>query len=252
MEHFSPQLLQGFWSRLKEKNPKIVVMSAMVTTKNSEQKEVMWQQYRLCLAVAEYQVLGGDHFLILGPESGKILVLSQVHYLQKKYHCQWTLLRGKNPKWIFFQNFGDLLRPLEFVPVSSGHLVPTEWQVRSVLGDCISKAKVRSIRAPHSRQCALMSDFLDLAKLSKQEEAVLATNWIKDRPEGLKLQNLAMATLTGPPMSSQRKNITADVQYAVNKCESLGSGKQLVLHWNPLAIAKDCSPHMAALRRPFF
>ena len=49
---------------------------------------------------------------------------------------------------------------------------------------------------------------------------MLATNWIKDRPEGLKLQNLALATMTGPAMSSLPKNRTADVQYAINKCES--------------------------------
>ena len=37
-ESFSRQLLQGFWSKLKKKNPKISVMSPMVTTKNSKQK----------------------------------------------------------------------------------------------------------------------------------------------------------------------------------------------------------------------
>ena len=45
--------------------------------------------------------------------------------------------------------------------------------------------------------------------------------------------------------------MTADVQHAINKCESLGSGKQLILHGNPSAIAKDFSPHMAVLRRHF-
>ena len=49
IEHFSLLLLQGFWSKLKIKNPKIVVMSPTVTTQNSKQKEVVWQQYRLCL-----------------------------------------------------------------------------------------------------------------------------------------------------------------------------------------------------------
>ena len=53
-------------------------------------------------------------------------------------------------------------------------------------------------QAPQYRQYALISDFLDLANLSIQEEAALATNWIKDRPEGLKLQNLTLATRTGP------------------------------------------------------
>ena len=37
-ESFSPQLLQGFWSKLKKKNPKTVLMYPTVTTKNSKQK----------------------------------------------------------------------------------------------------------------------------------------------------------------------------------------------------------------------
>ena len=60
IEHFSPLLLKGFWSKLKFKNPKIVVMSPTVTAQNSKQKEVVWQQYRLCLVVAEHQILGGE------------------------------------------------------------------------------------------------------------------------------------------------------------------------------------------------
>ena len=43
-----------------------------------------------------------------------------------------------------------------------------------------------SIRAPQYRQHALISDCLDLAHLCLREEAALATNWIKDPPEGLK------------------------------------------------------------------
>ena len=105
-------------------------------------------------------------------------------------------------------------------------MVPTEWQVRTVLGDCISKAKVISFQAPQHRQYGLISDFLDLANLSIREEALLATNWIKDRPERLKLQNLALVTVTGPAMSSLTENMSADVQYAINKCESLGLGRQ--------------------------
>ena len=113
------------------------------------------------------------------------------------------------------------------------------------------KAKVLSIQAPQYRQCALISYFLDLAKLSIREEAALATNGIKDRPEGLKLQNLALATMRGPAVRSQPKNMTADVMYAIDKCESLVSGKRLILHGNPSAIAKDCSPHMDVFRRHF-
>ena len=68
-ESFSPQLLQSFWFQLKKKNPKIVGMSPTVTAKRYKHTEVVWQQYHLCLAVAEHQILGGKHFLILGPES---------------------------------------------------------------------------------------------------------------------------------------------------------------------------------------
>ena len=101
------------------------------------------------------------------------------------------------------------------------------------------------------RQQALISDFLDLAKLSMREQAALAMNWIKDRPEGLMLQNLALATMTSHAISSLPENTIADVQHAINKCETLGSGKQLSHHGNPSAIARDFSPHMAALRRHF-
>ena len=59
-----------------------------------------------------------------------------------------------------------------------------------------------SIQAPQYRQHALISDFLDLAILRIRGEALLATNWIKDRFEGLKIQNLPLATMTGQAMSS--------------------------------------------------
>ena len=96
-EIFTPQLLQGFGYKLKNKNPKIVVMSPTVATKSFKQQEVIWQRYHLCLAAAEHKILGGKHFLILGPETGRIWWLKKVQYLQKKYHCQWTILRGKTP-----------------------------------------------------------------------------------------------------------------------------------------------------------
>ena len=108
-----------------------------------------------------------------------------------------------------------------------------------------------SIQAPQYLQYALISDFLDIANLSVQEEAALATNWIKDRPDELKLQNLAVATMTGPAVRSFPENMNADIQHAMNKFEFLGSGKQLILHGNPKAIARDFSAHMAVLRRLF-
>ena len=110
-----------------------------------------------------------------------------------------------------------------------------EWQVRTVLGDCISRARVILVQAPQYPQCVLISNFMDLANLSIQEEAALATNWIKDRPTG-----------TLP------ENVTADVHCAINKCESWGSGKQLVLHGNPSALAKDSSPAHGSPSTSFF
>ena len=71
-ESFSPQAMQGFWSKMKTKNPKVVVMSPTVFTENTNQKEVIWQQYRLCLAMAEYQIFSGKDVHIFGPESGKM------------------------------------------------------------------------------------------------------------------------------------------------------------------------------------
>ena len=149
---------------------------------------------------------------------------------------------GKTPSG-FFHNLRNLLRPSESTPVSRERVVPTEWQVRTILGDCISKAMVITVQASQYRQHALISDFLDLANLSVQEEAALATNWIDARREVLKLQNLAFATMAGPVMSSLPKNLTADVQHAINKCESLGPRRKLILHGNISAIAMTVLRH---------
>ena len=48
----------------------------------------------------------------------------------------WTFLRVNNYKWIF-HNLDHLLRPLESMPVSRERVVPTERQVRTLLGDSI-------------------------------------------------------------------------------------------------------------------
>ena len=111
--------------RAFEENPTIVVMSPTVATKSYKQQEVIWQQYHLCSAVVEHHILGGKSFLILGTETGRTWWLKKVHYLQKKYHCQWTFMRGKIPKWIFHK-LGNLLRPLESIPVSRERVVPAE------------------------------------------------------------------------------------------------------------------------------
>ena len=79
----------------------------------------------------------------------------------------------------------------------------SEWFLHN--GKCVQfleiayqEQKVVPAQAPQYRQYALISDFLDLANLSFQEEAALATNWIKDQPEGLKEQNLTVGHQDGP------------------------------------------------------
>ena len=52
-------------------------------------------------------------------------------------------------------------------------------------------------------------------------------------------------------MRSQPKNKIADVEYAINKYESLVLEKDMILHVNPSAIAKDFSTYRAVFRRHF-
>ena len=94
---------------------------------------------------------------------------------------------------------------------------------------------------------------LDLESLVPRTSTRLRTSlatW--PHPSTSQLQNLALATLSGQTVRRQPKNTTADDQHVKDKCESLGSEKQLILHRNPSTIAKDFSPHVAILRRPFF
>ena len=98
------------------------------------------------------------------------------------------------------------------------------------------------------RQYALISDFWTL---SKQEDAVLATNWIKDRLEGLKLQSLAVATMTNSSCTQSIKYNCRCTACFFHKCESWRSGKQLIFHGNPSTIAKYFFQHMIVLRCHF-
>ena len=168
--------------------------------------------------VAEHQIHDGKPCLILGPETGKNWWLKKGATSPEKYHCQWTILRGKKPMWIF-HNIGNLVRPLEPVPASRERVVPTEW--RTFLEDCISRAKVIPGQAVEYRQYALISDFLDLANLSIKEEAAQATNWIKYEPEGLKLTEPCVGHQDGPIYRQFTGKI---LLYAINQCESWGPG----------------------------
>ena len=197
-EGFSPHLLQVLWSKLKRKNPKIAVTSPECYYEGFQAERSSWPLYHLCLFVAEHQILGGKHFLIFGPRPGKILLLKKVQYFKKKYHFQWTSRLARTLSGCFLNNLGNLFRPLEFVPASGERVVPTDWDVRTLLENCMSRARVIPVQPLQYRQYALISDFLDLAHLSTRKEGALATNWIKDRPERLKIQNLALATMKGP------------------------------------------------------
>ena len=64
--------------------------------------------------------------------------------------------------------------------------------------------------------------FLDLAKLSIREEAALATNWIKNRHEGLNLQNLALATMTSLAVAQSTEKYDCRCPVRHNKCEIVG------------------------------
>ena len=121
-------------------------------------------------------------------------------------------------------------------------MVPTEWQVRTVLGDCIS------IRAPQHRQYTLISDSLDLVNLSMREEATLATNWIKDQPDGVELQNLALATFTGPALRSYPKNTTEDAQHAPEKMRVIGFKETIDPSRESIGNCKGFLPHLSVLR----
>ena len=124
------------------------------------------------------------------------VVLKRCNTLQKSTTANGTSCVAKNPSGCFTIS-ANLLRPLELVPASRERVVPRRMASPHVHWRLHIKGKGDSSSSTSVFQYALISDFLDLAHLSFQEEAALATNWINDRPEGLKLPNLALATRTG-------------------------------------------------------
>ena len=52
------------------------------------------------------------------------------------------------------------------VQASRERVIPTEWQARTILGDCNSRTKLIPAQAPLYQQSALVSGFLDFANLS--------------------------------------------------------------------------------------
>ena len=55
--------------------------------------------------------------------------------------------------------------------------------------------------------------------------------------------------MTGPAVRSFLEKTTADVQYAIDKCVSLGSGKQLIPSRESIGNCKGFFPHVPVFRR---
>ena len=72
---------------------------------------------------------------------------------------------------------------------------------------------------------------MNLANLRILEEAALATNWIKDRREGLKLQNLTLATKSNcrRPLRNQHMRVFGLRETIDPSRESIGNCKEFVL-----------------------
>ena len=70
-------------------------------TKYSKKKEVIWQQYRLCLAIAEYQNLGCEHFLYWHLSLEKIGGWRRCNTFRRSIIANGHFLRGTQPKFIF-------------------------------------------------------------------------------------------------------------------------------------------------------
>ena len=92
---------QGFWHKLKKKNPKIVVMSPTVETKSFKKKEVVRQQYHLCMDVAEHQIPGGKHFLTLDRIRKDSVVGKGAKSVKKKTIAHGPSCVARNPVGIF-------------------------------------------------------------------------------------------------------------------------------------------------------
>ena len=86
-----------------------------------------------------------------------------------------------------------------------------------------------SIRAPQYLQYALIRDFLDLVNFSTPGNS---SGHRKRSKVDLKVEasEPGMGHCDRDGLRSHTKYLTADVQYAIDKCESLGSSKQFILH----------------------
>ena len=143
--------------------------------RRASKDEIVWQQYHFCIDVVEHQILGGKphHF---GTRIRKDLVVEK-----SAISRETVSLPMDPPSWretqVDFSISAIVLRLLEFILASREQVAPTDWQVRTLLADCRSRAKMNPTPLSRHRQHALIIVFLELSV-----KAALATNWIKDQP----------------------------------------------------------------------
>ena len=198
-------------------------------------KEVVRKQYHLCMDVVRTSNSWRKTLPYFGRNRKNLVVEKRCKISRKKVPLPMDPPAWRETQVDCSQSRQSFASTGVTTSLEWGEWFPQSGKYAQFLEDCTSRAKVIRAQAPQHRQYALISDFLDRANLIIQKEAALATNWIKDRPEGLQLQNLTLATRTGRSTGSLPENLTADVHHAINKCETLGSGKQVILHGNPTA-----------------
>ena len=150
-------------------NPKMVVMSPTVETKSFKKKEVVWQQYHLCMDEAQHQILGGKHFLIFWTRIRKDLVVEKGARSPEKM----VPLPMDPPAWrenqVDFsqsrQSFASTGASTSLASASGSHGMARPPQF---LENAYQEQKFFPAQAPQCRQHALISDFLDLAHLSHE------------------------------------------------------------------------------------
>ena len=161
----------------------------MVFTDYTNQKEVIWQQYRLCLTIAEHQILGGkaeNTFLFWDQSQERFGGWKRYNTFRRSTIANGPSCEASNPNRFFII--------LYWLRVS-------EWfQQNGKFGN--------------------ICWFLASCKFEHTKGSNI----------GLELDQ-------------------KDVQHALNTCELMGSGKQLILHGNPSALAGNFSPHITVLRR---
>ena len=162
----------------------------------------------------------------------------------------WALLQGRQPKW-FFLILAIFHNHFEFVPISRERVVPTERQVRTVLVDCMSKAKVISIQTPRYRQFALISDFLDLAHLSTREEQNHPRIGSKTDPKGWNFRILCCPLLQAQQYAVIRRMWRQMFGTLLNNASHRAQGNNGSFTGIHQQLQGIFSPNMSVLRRHF-